>query len=163
MSIVPQSIDWSNWTPKEKATLLFVIKDGQILLIQKLRGLGAGKINGPGGRIDPGETALACAIREVQEELCITATGVTHAGELYFQFVDGYSLHAHVYRASDYTGTPTQTPEAIPLWTSLDAIPYEKMWQDDIYWMPAMLEGKSFIGRFVFDGDTMLWREVKID
>ncbi len=50
------NVDWTTWEPKERATLLFVIKEGQILLIRKKRGLGAGKINGPGGRLEPGET-----------------------------------------------------------------------------------------------------------
>jgi 8-oxo-dGTP diphosphatase len=163
MSIAADSIDWSNWTPKDKATLLFVIKDGQILLIEKKRGLGAGKINGPGGRVDPGETYEQCAVREVQEELCITATGVELAGELYFQFVDGYSIYAHVFKASGYEGTPTETPEAKPRWTPLGEIPYEKMWQDDIHWLPAMIEGRSFVGKFVFEGDTMLWKDVQIE
>ncbi len=57
-------IDWTRWIPKERATLLFVVRDGQILLIHKKRGLGAGKINGPGGRLDPGETPEICAVRE---------------------------------------------------------------------------------------------------
>ena len=73
-------IDWTSWVPVEKATLLFVLRDGQILLIHKKTGLGAGKINGPGGRIDPGETPRQCAIREVQEELCVTPTGVREGG-----------------------------------------------------------------------------------
>ncbi|MFP6630384.1 MAG: NUDIX domain-containing protein, partial [Myxococcota bacterium] len=60
-------IDWQAWTPSEYGTLCFVIRDGRILLIRKKRGLGAGKIVGPGGRVEPGETPLACAIREVQE------------------------------------------------------------------------------------------------
>ncbi|MGD2110491.1 MAG: NUDIX domain-containing protein, partial [Phycisphaerae bacterium] len=61
--------DWSTWRPRQTATLLFVIRAGEILLIRKKRGLGAGKINGPGGRVDPGETPREAAIREVQEEL----------------------------------------------------------------------------------------------
>ena len=58
------SIDWEQWQG-EKATLLFLRKDDQILLIRKKRGLGKGKINGPGGRLDPGETLAECAVREV--------------------------------------------------------------------------------------------------
>lgn len=151
-----EQIDWSIWTPRESATLIFVIKDGQILLIRKKRGLGAGKINGPGGRIDPGETPEQCAIREAQEELHITPREVTFAGELFFQFTDGYSLHGFVYRAGDYDGTPTETGEAAPLWTPLNRIPYPEMWADDEYWLPHMLAGRRFSGRFLFDGDSML-------
>ena len=51
-----EDVDWESWIPEQRATLLFVVKDGQVLLIHKKRGLGAGKINAPGGRLDPGET-----------------------------------------------------------------------------------------------------------
>jgi 8-oxo-dGTP diphosphatase len=117
-----------DWTPRERATLLFVIREGRILLIRKKRGLGAGKINGPGGHLEPGETPRQAAIREVQEELCITPHGVHEAGLLRFQFTDGHSIEGTVFTAGDYEGTPTETDEAIPLWTPLDAIPYEEMW-----------------------------------
>ena len=54
---------WLQWQPRERATLCFIIKDGEILLIRKKRGFGAGKINAPGGRIEPGELPIDCAIR----------------------------------------------------------------------------------------------------
>lgn len=149
-------IDWQKWVPTERATLLFVLQDGNILLINKKTGLGAGKINGPGGRIDPGETAIEGAIREVQEELCVTPTGVRPAGELSFQFVDGYSLHGAVFTATGFTGELCETREAAPIWTPVGEIPYQRMWADDSLWLPMLLEGKGFAGFFIFDGDTML-------
>lgn len=155
-------IDWPTWKPVDRATLLFVVRDGKMLLIRKKRGLGAGKINGPGGRIDPGETPRECAVREVQEELRVTPTGLTRRGELLFQFVDGYSIHVHVFEAADCDGEPEETDEAIPLWTDLAHIPYDEMWADDRIWLPLMLEGKAFSGRFIFDGDAMLDYKVEV-
>lgn len=149
-------IDWTNWKAKDPATLTFVIKDDKILLIRKKRGLGAGKINGPGGRVEPGETPLQCAVREVEEELKITPLNMQFHGECLFQFVDGYSIHVHAYSATDYSGTPEETDEAIPLWFSLDEIPYDEMWEDDHIWLPLLLKGQSFKGRYLFDGDRML-------
>lgn len=161
MSLSPVSpVDWNAWTPRERATLLFVVRDGRILLILKKRGLGAGKVNGPGGRIDPGESPVDCAVRETQEELCVTPTGVREAGELFFQFADEHSIHGYVFRADDCTGTPAETAEAVPLWTDVDAIPYDRMWADDVLWLPHLLAGRPFVGRFLFDGDRMLWHEV---
>lgn len=154
-------IDWEHWSPVDRATLLFVVRGGRILLIEKKRGLGAGKINGPGGRLEPGETPRECAVREVEEELLITPAGVAHCGELMFQFIDGYSIHGTVFRASGYRGTPTETPEAVPLWYALDEIPFERMWQDDPVWFPHMLARRPFAGRFIFDGDQMLDAELK--
>ena len=152
--------DWSTWQPTERATLCFVVKDGQILLIRKKRGLGAGKINGPGGRLEPGETAQQCAVRETQEELGITPLDPEWRGELYFQFVDGYGLHCAVFTASDCDGEAIETDEATPHWTPLDAIPFEEMWADDIHWLPGLLAGRNFRGYFDFDGETMLTRRV---
>lgn len=34
-------------------------------------------------------------------------------------------------------------------------IPYEKMWDDDVYWLPLLVQGRKFVGRadFVMEGD----------
>ena len=157
-----EDIDWARWKPVERATLLFVIKGGKVLLIHKKRGLGAGKINGPGGRLDPGETPRACAIREVREELCVTPTGVRKAGELLFQFTNGHSIHGYVFTATGLRGTPKETDEATPIWIRIDAIPYHAMWSDDRVWLPLMLARKKFVGRFLFDDDQMLGCEMEI-
>jgi 8-oxo-dGTP diphosphatase len=159
MAEVPRTvrgIDWASWQPTERATLLFVLQDGQILLIHKKTGLGAGKINGPGGRLDPGEVPRDGAVREVREELCVTPTGVALAGELFFQFVDGYAMHGIVFTATGFEGDLCETHEAAPLWTPVDRIPYDRMWADDRLWLPLMLEGRGFRGWFIFDGDRML-------
>ncbi|MGA1129362.1 MAG: NUDIX domain-containing protein, partial [Chthoniobacterales bacterium] len=55
--------DWSVWQPTERANLCFVTRGDEVLLIHKKRGLGAGKSHGPGGRIEPGETAAEAAVR----------------------------------------------------------------------------------------------------
>lgn len=142
------------------ATLMFIVKDGQILLIEKKRGLGAGKINGPGGKIDPGETPLQTVIRETQEELLITPHSPRKLGELRFSMSDCPDILCHVYRSDDYTGTPTETDEAVPVWTPVGEIPYNKMWEDDRHWLPLLLEEKTFLGSFVFQGERMLWKEL---
>lgn len=150
-----------NWIAVHQATLLFIVDNGNILLIRKKRGLGAGKINGPGGKLDPGETITECAVREVQEELGVTPLNPKKYGELRFQFIDDYSIHVHVFVACQYTGRPLETQEAVPHWFALADIPYEQMWADDEIWLPRILAGEQVDGRFVFDGDRILDYEVK--
>jgi len=140
---------------------MFVVQDGKVLLIRKKRGLGAGKINGPGGKLDANESIEQCAIREVAEELCIDVVEPEKKGELKFQFVDGYSIHVHVFMAASYSGHPSETEEAIPLWYPLREIPYREMWADDSVWLPPVLAGASVKGRFLFDSDTLLEYEVQ--
>ena len=149
-------IDWSNWSPTHYSTLTFVLREAEVLLIRKKRGLGAGKINGPGGKLEGNETAERCAVREVQEELGITPRGLEGRGELRFQFVDGYSIHVYVFVADSHSGQPCETEEAIPLWFPIKAIPYDQMWADDRLWLEHALEGRSVRGDFLFDGDTMV-------
>src|ERR1019366_10813011 len=121
-------IDWAAWKPTEYANLCVVMRDGEILLIRKKRGLGAGKINGPGGRNEPGETALAGAIRETQEEVGVTPFGLEQIGEIHFQFTDDYRLHVAVFAAAGCEGELIETDEATPIWTKIEEIPYHEMW-----------------------------------
>lgn len=155
-------IDWATWVPRETATLMFVRMDGMVLLIRKLMGMGAGLINAPGGRVEPGETPEQGAIREAQEELRVTPIGVKEAGVLAFQFIDGYSLRCHVYTATSYEGVPTETSEAIPLWIDEREMPYSQMWADDRLWFPLVLQERKFSGRFLFDGEIMLGCELDV-
>jgi 8-oxo-dGTP diphosphatase len=157
----PSPIDWSQWQGEIHATLMFIVKDGRILLIEKKRGLGAGKINGPGGKIDPGETPLQAVIRETQEELLITPSTPRKLGELWFAMSDYPDILCHVYRADDHEGTPGETDEAVPVWTPVSDIPYHRMWEDDRHWLPLLLEETSFHGRFAFHGEAMKWMDMR--
>jgi 8-oxo-dGTP diphosphatase len=148
-------IDWTRWRGVP-TTLVFVVRGGEVLLMRKKRGLGAGKINGPGGKLDPGETPLAGAIRETREEVCVTPRAMRWAGRNRFQFTDGGAIDVQVFRASDCEGCPRPTPEADPFWTPVSRIPYAEMWEDDALWLPHLLARRAFSGRYLFDGDHML-------
>ena len=103
------SIDWDTWQPTIRATLMFVVRGDEVLLIRKKRGFGMGKVNGPGGKLDPGETELDCAVRETQEELGITALNPVKRGELWFHFVDGLAMHVAVFQAMEHEGEAVET------------------------------------------------------
>ncbi len=154
--------NWDTWRPRIHANLLFIVREGKVLLIRKKRGFGAGKINGPGGKVDPGETPLQSALRETHEELGIIVLDATEHGELRFQFRDGLSLHCAVFRATDFEGEPRETDEAVPLWTPLDQIPYDEMWADDRHWLPLLIQGEHFTGYFEFDGEELLSRKIVV-
>lgn len=156
-------IDWVSWQAKDPATLVFVFRDDEVLLINKKTGLGKGKVNGPGGKVDPGETPEQAAIRECQEELHITVSELEYCGEHCFQFVDGYSIHVYVYRTRKFTGLPTETREAEPLWVPVDSIPYDDMWEDDKHWLPMVIRGEKFQTRWIFDGDRMVDYHIEPD
>ena len=157
------SINWQEWTPVDTAVLTFIRSDAQLLLILKKRGLGQGKINAPGGRLEAGETPAQAAVRETQEEVGLTPLGLKPAGRLDFAFTDGYSLRCHVFTADACEGTLTETDEAAPFWCPEADIPYGRMWSDDRLWIPLMQQGCPFEAQFVFDGDLMLWHLLQTD
>jgi mutator protein MutT len=154
-------MDWTLWKPTDRANLCFVVKEGRVLLILKKRGLGAGKINAPGGKLEPGETAKAAAVRETQEEVGVTPLHLEERGYLRFQFTDGYALGCTVFVARDCEGDPVSTDEADPMWVDLDAVPYDKMWADDREWLPTVLDGGTFTGSFLFEGERMLEKDIR--
>jgi len=49
----------------------------------------------------------------------------------------------------------TQETSAIllpaPVWFRIEEVPYHEMWEDDKYWLPAVLRGEKVYGRFFFD------------
>lgn len=149
-------VDWDSWKAGEEAVLCFIVKEGKVLLIHKKTGLGAGKINAPGGRIEAGESAGEAAVRETEEETGLTPLNLEQRVDLSFIFTDGYSLHGRVFFADDCRGEMTETPEADPFWCDLEKIPYEEMWEDDPLWIPRALNGEKLKGVFIFDGDRML-------
>lgn len=154
-------IDWVRWTPLERAVLCFIFRESELLLILKKRGLGGGKMNAPGGKIEPGESPLQAAVRETQEEVGLTPLDPRPIGELSFQFTDGYSVHCIVFRAEAHEGIAIETEEAVPIWTALDAIPYDAMWADDREWLPLLIAGQPFRGRYLFDGEAMLSQQME--
>jgi 8-oxo-dGTP diphosphatase len=144
------------WQPDLVGTLLFIVQEGRVLLIHKRRGHGAGRINAPGGKLEPGETPLACALRETQEETGVVALGATLRAEMRFLDRDGPDWLGYVFVASGARGTAVDTPEAAPIWFALDDIPYERMWPDDRLWVPRVLAGETLRGDFLFENGVLL-------
>lgn len=146
-------------------TLVFLLQDGRILLGMKKRGFGAGRWNGFGGKVKEGETIEAAAKRETQEECGVEITEMEKVGIHEFEFAaePGDTLEVHVFRVNSWTGEPRETEEMRPQWFTIDAIPYDEMWPDDIHWLPVFLAGKKFRTKFLFgEGDRVLENEVLV-
>lgn len=149
----------------QHATLCFIRDNDHLLLIEKKTGVGEGLYNGPGGKIEGGETPLECAIRETKEEVGVHVPedAVEKKGELRFVFGDDPFMHVHVFTAEEFHGDPTESVEARPEWFHVDELPFEEMWPDDKHWLPLMLDGQAFKGEFFFDEDGDEIRDYRLD
>ena len=140
---------------EERCVIIYVREDDRVLLINKKTGHGAGKVNAPGGHIEPGETPVQAAVRECIEETGIVPETPVLKGVLDFPFEDGMHLKGYVFTSDKFTGTMYPSDEADPFWCKVSEMPYDRMWEDDRMWLPALLEGKYFTGSFNFAGDSM--------
>ena len=143
------------------ATLCFVVREGSpshILLGKKKRGFGIGKLNGIGGKLAPGESPEDCIIREVHEEVGLTLSKeVLHqVGHITFRFPfrPEFNHFVHVFLATEWDGEPIESAEMQPFWFSVNEIPFERMWQDDAYWLPIVLNSKTIQAEFEFGEDN---------
>lgn len=147
-------------------SLALLLRGDNILLAMKKRGFGAGKWNGAGGKLEANETIEQAMIRECQEELTITPTVFQKVA--YHDFLLGadtdqpWHQWAHVYIVTEWQGEPAETEEMAPQWFALDNIPYTQMWDDDIHWLPRVLEGKLLDTSFTFDSaEHMLTKDIR--
>ena len=144
-----------SWHPDQVGTLLFLHSNGRVLLIEKRRGHGAGRINGPGGKPEAGESPLACVLRETWEEVGVRVMDARLAGV--FRFLDQESSDwlGFVFLAEQFDGEPRETEEAIPAWYPDDALPFQRMWEDDRHWLPRLLAGGRLEGDFLFHDGSL--------
>lgn len=135
-------------TPTKKLFTLVLIHDrpgDRVLLGRKKRGIGEGRFNGFGGKIerDKDDDVVSSALRELREEAGVDpdARGLSRRGVLSFHFRDTPSevWETHLFSGEGVTGDPKETDEMEPRWFAVKEVPYEQMWQDDRFWLPSVL------------------------
>lgn len=123
---------------------VLVLRDGKVLAGSRIERAGKGKLCGPGGHIEPGETPEEGARREAYEEFGIICNELVPLG---VQTGRGSHGRSAVFLCSDFTGEPKTDeeemtepqwirPEEIaeeeaypPFFQSLDLLPEEKEMQ----------------------------------
>jgi len=146
-----------------RATLCYIVKDGKVLFIRKKRGIGQGKLNGPGGKIEMNEDLIESVKREVKEEVGVDVIDPRALGEIDFYFGDRFEWKVYIFKSDEFTGVEKETDEAKPIWFDVGQIPFHEMWPDDRYWLPLLLGNKKFKGVFHYDGkaENLLRHELK--
>lgn len=144
----------------------FDSKVTSVLLAMKKKGFGVNWYNGIGGKVNDGETIEDAAVREDFEEISVIVNkaDLKKVAELKFDFPDNpeWDQMVYVYFVEYWEGKPTESEEMKPFWFSVKDIPYDKMWPDDKFWLPKVLDGKKVQAYFKMDkNNNILEQEVK--
>jgi 8-oxo-dGTP diphosphatase len=93
------------------AASVALVRRDDVLLIQRNRPPSEGLWTLPGGRLEPGETIEACAVREVKEELGLTVFGLKPIRKLRH---GDYELQ--VFGTQIFEGDMTPDPGEVRAW-----------------------------------------------
>lgn len=127
----------------------------EVLLGQKLRGFGKGKIMGLGGNVEAGEGYLDAAIREAYEEAHITVRpeAAEHVATLTYRFpsMPAWDAVVAVFLGRSWSGEVAPSDELAPAWFSAIAPPFERMWDDERYWLSRVLAGEQLTVEMIYN------------
>ncbi len=139
-------------------TICHIVDGQRILLGRKKVRFGVGLWNGFGGKVEPGEDVAAAAVREVREECGLRVSQPEHVGSIIVgdERYRAETWQLEVFRATEWNGELAASDEMEPRWFPLTAVPYAEMWPADRYWLPLLLAGKKFRGRFTFMSEREL-------
>ena len=112
---------------------------------------------GVGGKFEPGEDALTCALREVREE-----TGLTMHTPVYRGIVDFYcdpwpAERMHLYTCTDFSGVMTDCDEGCLEWVDKNAVQDLPIWQGDKIFFKLLAEDAPFFHlELTYEGDVLV-------
>lgn len=118
----------------------------------KLQKVGAGRWNGPGGKMEPGETVRMCAVNETRQEsgVLLLPEDLKKLGVIdFFNSEDGAipDYQVHFFMAERFVGTPREMEsKKIGMWTPYPYDSLPELQAGDRLFLPGMLAGKKFEG-----------------
>ena len=137
------------------ATLCYVRRDGKTLMIHRIKkenDMHAGKWNGLGGKLEPGETPEECAIREIREEAGLRVSNPVLKGILTFpSFDDIEDWYAFVFVINDFEGELIDSPEGVLRWVDDTDLLNLNLWDGDRVFIPWLDRPDFFSGKFIYE------------
>ncbi len=130
-------------------------RGSEVLLGRKLTGIGLGKLVGPGGKKEHGESSVETAVRESFEEvgLELDSTDLKPISNISYFFTGRPELNqrSSAFLAYKWKGQPRLSEELAPSWWPLESLPFEQMWSDAELWLTRALAGDYLKAKFTIN------------
>ncbi len=134
--------------PMKVATLAIMVRRKKVLLGLKRGGpeVGEGTFNGPGGKLEKGESLVDCLWRETWEEIRIRIHRASAKKIAVITFFAGgvADFEVHVYLITRWKGMPLKTASMIPSWHCSNRLPLQRMLSSDRTWFERAVRGNTF-------------------
>lgn len=142
-----------------QTTLCYLEKDGCYLMlhrVKKKKDVNKDKWVGVGGKFEPGEDALACALREVREETGLTMRAPVYRGVVDFYCPPWEPERMHLYTCADFTGQMTDCDEGTLEWVPKGEVCRLPIWPGDkIFFALLEQEAPFFHLELFYQGDRL--------
>jgi 8-oxo-dGTP diphosphatase len=138
--------------------LVFLTRGDEILLLLGApdKKLWAGKYNGLGGHIEPGETPYQAAIREVQEEAGLTVEALTLRAIVHATLPEPPGVIFFVFVGEALAGELHASAEGTPEWISQSALDTLPLVDDLPQLLPRVLSSTSMtFAHYTFTADGL--------
>lgn len=136
------------------ATLCYLRQAGKTLMVHRIKkenDMHAGKWNGLGGKLEPGETPEECALREVFEESGLRMANPTLKGLLTFPaFAEDEDWYAFVFVADEFEGELIDSPEGTLRWIDDTELLELDLWPGDKVFLQWLDRSGFFSGKFIY-------------
>ena len=141
------------------ATLCYVRSRGKTLMIHRIKkqdDMHAGKWNGLGGKLEPGESPEDCVVREVREESGLLVQNPELRGVLTFpRFSKDEDWYVFVFVAESFTGVVIDSQEGVLQWIENERLLELNLWAGDRTFIPWLDHGAFFSGKFVYNDGAL--------
>ncbi len=138
-------------------TLIFLTRGEEVLFLRGApdKRLWAGKLNGIGGHIEPGEDPYAGACREIQEETGLDVRDLLLRAVIHISGRGAPGVMLFVYVGEAPSRDVRSTSEGELVWCPAGALPTSEMLEDLPYLLPRLLarpqDHRLIYGRYVAD------------
>mgnify|MGYP002560125208 FL=1 len=144
-------------TENVELTVVCLLEDGGRVLLQNRKKEDWHGWALPGGHVEPGESFVDAAIREMQEETGLTMQSPDYRGIVDFTCEPWPAERMHLYTCTDFSGVMNDCDEGCLEWVDKAAVQDLPIWQGDKIFFKLLAEDAPFFHlELTYDADVLV-------